>query len=79
MTASTVEHELGIALDEVESKASTPLTNLTFHASNPMAWSEWFPQIGQKYTQTLFGVLAALTSREANVVVRNVASKTETY
>ena len=79
MTASAVDNWLGVALYEVKNKASTPLTNLMFHESNLMSWSNWFPQIGQKYTQALFNILVALTSVEANAVVRNVTSKTENW
>ena len=77
MTAATVEQGLGTALDEIKNKAQTPLTNLTFHGSNPMNWTEWFPKIGEMYTRSLFNILVALTSGEANAIVRNVISKTD--
>ena len=53
MTAQTVDHELGTALDEIKKNASTPLTEHTFQFDdsvgspvNPRKWRSWFPTSG---------------------------------
>ena len=83
VTAATVEHGIGASLDEIKKRASAPLTSNTIRGLdpdgnpiNPGGWGDWFPGIGEKYTQALFNILVLLTKGEANAVVRNVTSKT---
>jgi len=78
MTAGTVDGQLSAALEEIKKFANAPLNEGLFDPSvTTIKWGPWHPEIGKAYTQALFGVLIALTSGEANAVVRNSTSKTK--